>query len=131
MALGVADPTGSYLAILDEMGELVSAVNDMRAMDALTPEHLERWAARLGVADMLIADCNLSAACLAWLCRFHEICNPLQNVVDRRRAHNSTMSSTSVWDAVGIVIPPPQRKKVIDKTATFVAKQIRHRDTKV
>jgi pseudouridine kinase len=70
MALTADAPTGSYLAVLDESGELVSAINDMRAMDALTPEHLERWAERLGEADMLIADCNLSAACLAWLCRF-------------------------------------------------------------
>ncbi|MEI7599797.1 MAG: carbohydrate kinase family protein [Aestuariivirga sp.] len=70
MALTAGAPTGSYLAVLDETGELVSAINDMRAMDALTPEHLKRWATQLGEADMLVADCNLSEVCLAWLCRF-------------------------------------------------------------
>jgi pseudouridine kinase len=70
MAITADAPTGSYLAILDATGELVSAVNDMRAMDALTPLHLELHAGRLAEADMLVADCNLSEACLAWLCRF-------------------------------------------------------------
>lgn len=63
-------PTGSYLAILDEAGELVSAINDMRAIDALTSVHLEARADEFKKADMLVADCNLSLACLAWLCRF-------------------------------------------------------------
>jgi len=70
MALGTAAPTGCYLAVLDDTGELVSAVNDMRAMEALTPAHLEACAARLAEADMLVADCNPSEDCLAWLCRF-------------------------------------------------------------
>ncbi len=70
MAIATAAPTGSYLAVLDDMGELVSAINDMRAMEALTPSHLDSCADRLVQADMLVADCNLSEACLAWLCRF-------------------------------------------------------------
>ena len=70
MAIAVAAPTGSYLAILDETGELVSAINDMRAIEALTPVQLEACADRLVKADMLVADCNLSVDCLAWLCRF-------------------------------------------------------------
>lgn len=69
MALTAEAPTGSYLAVLDETGELVSAINDMRAMAALTPAHLDRWSSRLSEADMLVADCNLSEDCLAWLCR--------------------------------------------------------------
>lgn len=70
MALTSRAPTGSYLALLDEQGELVSAINDMRAMDALTVDHLERHAGAMAAADMLVADCNLSALCLDWLCRF-------------------------------------------------------------
>lgn len=70
MAVTAEAPTGSYLAVLDETGELVSAINDMRAMAALTPSHFERWAGRLAEADMLVADCNLSVDCLDWLCRF-------------------------------------------------------------
>ena len=64
-------PTGTYLAVLDETGEMVSAVSDMRAMDALHagPSRSARRQ-RSARADMLVADCNLSVACLAWLCRF-------------------------------------------------------------
>ena len=70
MALTVSEPTGSYLAILDATGELVSAVNDMRAMEALTPAQLAPHVESFSEADMLVADCNLSEACLSWLCRF-------------------------------------------------------------
>jgi len=70
MAITVAAPTGSYLAVLDDTGELVSAINDMRAMEGLTPSHLAGCADRLGRADMLVADCNLPEDCLAWLCEF-------------------------------------------------------------
>ncbi len=69
-AITVAEPTGTYLAILDEAGEMVSAVSDMRAIDALEPSHLEAAAAMLAQSDMLVADCNISAACLAWLSDF-------------------------------------------------------------
>jgi pseudouridine kinase len=70
MAVTAQGPTGTYLAVLDAAGELVSAINDMRAMDALKTAHLEVVADRLADADMLVADCNLSTECLAWLCRF-------------------------------------------------------------
>lgn len=69
MGLTAHAPTGSYLAVLDAAGELVSAINDMRAIEALTTAHLETIADRLAYADMLVADCNLSEDCLAWLCR--------------------------------------------------------------
>ena len=61
------DATGIYLAIIDDRGELVSAVNDMRAVAAMTAQHLMRHEARLAAADMIIADCNISSDCLAWL----------------------------------------------------------------
>ena len=70
LAVTAEAPTGSYLALLDDAGELVSAINDMRAIEALTTMHLESCAEQLAVADMLVADCNLSAVCLDWLCRF-------------------------------------------------------------
>lgn len=69
-ALTASEATGTYLAILDERGEMVSAVSDMRAMDRLEPAHLEAASETLGRADMLVADCNVSAACLAWLSTF-------------------------------------------------------------
>jgi pseudouridine kinase len=70
LALTAAESTGTYLAILDEQGEMVSAVSDMRAIERLAPSHLEAAAEHLGQADMLVADCNISVACLDWLCAF-------------------------------------------------------------
>jgi pseudouridine kinase len=69
-AITTAEPTGTYLAVLDERGEMVSAVSDMRAIDRLEPAHLEAAAEELAGADMLVADCNISVPCLAWLCDF-------------------------------------------------------------
>ncbi len=70
LSLTAAEATGTYLAVLDEKGEMVSAVSDMRAIDRLETAHLEAAAEHLGRADMLVADCNIPVACLDWLCRF-------------------------------------------------------------
>ena len=65
-----AAPTGVYLAILDGHGEMVAAVNDMRAADAMTVSHLAAKADQLAAAAMLVADCNIPVESLAWLCGF-------------------------------------------------------------
>lgn len=69
-AITTAEPTGTYLAVLDEKGEMVSAVSDMRAIDRLEPAHLAAAEATLATSDLLVADCNISIACLDWLCAF-------------------------------------------------------------
>lgn len=69
--IGTCDAaTGIYLAILDERGELVAAISDMRAAEAMTVAHLEAHAAALQAASMLVADCNIPAESLAWLSAF-------------------------------------------------------------
>ncbi len=62
--------TGTYLVILDRKGELQSAVNDMHNIEWLKSAHLAAAADRLAEADMLVADCNIDASCLQWLCNF-------------------------------------------------------------
>ena len=62
--------TGTYLAILDSNGELVSAVSDMRNIEWLPVGHLELLTKPLLDADFVVADCNIAAACLSWLCAF-------------------------------------------------------------
>lgn len=69
-AITVQDVTGTYLAVLDEKGEMVSAVSDMRAIDRLEPAHLAAAGEMLAASDLLVADCNISIACLDWLCAF-------------------------------------------------------------
>lgn len=63
-------PTGTYLAILDDRGEMVNAVNDMRGIATLSPAHLQRAGQELSRADMIVADCNIDGPCLEWLSRF-------------------------------------------------------------
>ncbi|WP_373502618.1 carbohydrate kinase family protein [Aestuariivirga sp.] len=62
--------TGTYLVILNRRGELQSAVNDMQNIEWLRPKHLEAVADQLSLADILVADCNIDASCLEWLCTF-------------------------------------------------------------
>jgi pseudouridine kinase len=72
MSLALTGPmlTGCYLAILDAHGEMMSAINDMRAIEWLKIAHLDGFAEKLASADMLVADCNIDVRCLDWLCRF-------------------------------------------------------------
>jgi pseudouridine kinase len=59
-----AAATGTYIAILNPDGELVTAVNDMRAVDDLTPEVITSFAMDIAVAKLIVADCNLPLATL-------------------------------------------------------------------
>ena len=54
--------TGTYLAILDDKGELATAVNDMRCLEALTIDMLD-WP-RILKSRFVVADCNLSVEVL-------------------------------------------------------------------
>lgn len=62
--------TGTYLAVLDNRGELQGAINDMRNIEWLAPGHLETAKDRFATVGMLVADCNISAECLSWLSAF-------------------------------------------------------------
>lgn len=56
--------TGTYLAILNPDGELVTAMSDMRAADEITPQVIATHAAAISAAKLVVADCNLSLAAL-------------------------------------------------------------------
>ena len=62
--------SGIYLALLDDKGELIAAINDMRCADRMTPGHLAVHHDRLAAASLIVADCNLPKSCLAWLFDF-------------------------------------------------------------
>ena len=62
-----AHPTGTYSAVLDDGGDLLVAVADMRATDELTVADLEVVPSLLGGADALVVDANLDATVLRWL----------------------------------------------------------------
>lgn len=60
-------PTGTYLAVLDDRGELVVGISDMSATDTLTVDRLGRSRELTGTADLLVLDGNLAPAVIGWL----------------------------------------------------------------
>ncbi len=75
-ALVSADLPGSlYIAILDDGGDMEVALNDMRALERLTPVVLEERKDAFDGADLVVADANLSADSLEWLA--HNVGAPL------------------------------------------------------
>jgi pseudouridine kinase len=60
-------PTGTYLAVMDADGELVVAVANMEATDALTVARLAGARDLVAHADLLVLDGNLPVAAAAWL----------------------------------------------------------------
>lgn len=60
-------PTGSYLAVLDERGELHCGLSSMALTAALTPADAAPWLPLLGDARLLIVDANLSPALVDFL----------------------------------------------------------------
>ena len=60
-------PSDSYLSLYDTKGELISAVNQMRLVNKLTPSYLQRFETQISGATLIIADCNLPPDTIYWL----------------------------------------------------------------
>lgn len=58
-------PGSVYLAVLDDTGDMAVAINDMRALDALTPEVVMRHVDALDAASLVVLDANLPANTVA------------------------------------------------------------------
>lgn len=62
-------PGSLYLAILDEGGDMALALNDMRALERLTPAVLAERSATFAGADLVVLDANPHPDSLAWIAR--------------------------------------------------------------
>jgi len=62
-------PTGTYVALLDESGELVGAVSQMSILDEWQPGRMRHIGAALTVSDFVIADCNLPQSSLRYIAK--------------------------------------------------------------
>ncbi|MBR3740510.1 MAG: carbohydrate kinase family protein [Clostridia bacterium] len=62
-------PAPCYLCIHDEQGDMALAVNDMSAMECLTPEAMENRMQALNEADACVLDANLSQDTLLYIAR--------------------------------------------------------------
>lgn len=58
-ALHTSCPTCTYLCLHDEGGDMYCAVNDMQAVDQLTPERISPLLHALENASLCVMDCNL------------------------------------------------------------------------
>jgi pseudouridine kinase len=67
MCLRCDAASGAYVAVLDEKGELVSAVNDMRILENLKPENVKPHHATLQAAKLIVVDCNTRPDLLDYL----------------------------------------------------------------
>lgn len=61
--------TGAYLSIHSGDGEMVTAINDMEILSAMTPERLQDCIPVLEDAAAIVVDANLPEETLQWLCR--------------------------------------------------------------
>ena len=59
--------TGTYLALMDNQGELQAAVADMEIIEEIVPEKLEELFTLFSQADYIFADTNLTVPTLEWL----------------------------------------------------------------
>ncbi|MBQ6257190.1 MAG: carbohydrate kinase family protein [Clostridia bacterium] len=69
LSLSVATPCPApcYLCIHDDKGDMVLAVNDMSAMERLTPEAMESRMEALNQSDACVLDANLSCDTLSYI----------------------------------------------------------------
>lgn len=63
-----ARPTGTYLAVLDHVGDLSVAVSDMSATDTLTVADIEPVRSLIQHCDLLVVDGNIPLEVARWLC---------------------------------------------------------------
>ena len=55
-----------YLCVHDETGDMLTAINDMGLMDALTPEYAAAIMEQINACDLCVLDANLSEETLAY-----------------------------------------------------------------
>ncbi len=67
LAVHTETPACAYLCVHDENGDMLSAINDMRAMEALTPLALAKYLPLICSSDACVVDANLSEESLKFL----------------------------------------------------------------
>mgnify|MGYP001816435415 FL=1 len=64
-----AQPTSTYVSVLDDTGDMLVAINDMSIVEEITPDYLQRHEPLLRRSGLLIADANLTEESLGYLAR--------------------------------------------------------------
>lgn len=61
------EKTSAYLSIVDENGEMISAINDMSIVDNITPEYIEHHSKIIQKANVIILDTNITEKTLSYI----------------------------------------------------------------
>jgi pseudouridine kinase len=86
--------SASYLYILDNRGEMQLAISDLRVIEELSGDYLQRIWARFR-SEILILDCNLSAATIDWICD-HTATPIIVDPVSRKKAERLANSLANI-----------------------------------
>jgi pseudouridine kinase len=85
-----APATGTYLAVLNPDGELVTAMSDMRAADLISPDVIRSHTSAITAAEFIVADCNLpqlTLEAIAKLAREKLLIEPVSVPKSQKLAH--------------------------------------------
>ena len=66
--------TSTYLSIVDDTGEMISAISDMSIVDTITPEYIENHDKIIQKASVIVLDTNIPEKTLSYIInRFKEV----------------------------------------------------------
>lgn len=112
-------PTGTYAAVLDDGGDLLVAVADMRATDELTVADLGVVPTLLGGAELVVIDCNLAADVIRWLLAAAETAG-VSAVLDPVSVAKATEASPALDGGVRVHTVTPN----VDELAALVGQPV-------
>lgn len=130
-------PTSTYLAIINERGELQVALDDMRAITALSPAYLRAHARLFEDASVLFVDANLSketlrtAVSLARKARLPICADPTSAVLAHKlRPHLSSLhlitpNSVEAGILCELVIDASKRRQALEAAKCLVSQGVK------
>lgn len=114
-------PSAQYLSLVQPDGSLHAAINDMRVLEALSPEVLRQQGLDLSAANALVLDCNLQADTLAWLLDHARVHPGLLVVVDAVSAAKCTKIRGHLAHIDLLKVNPLEAQALTGLTVTCVA----------
>jgi len=79
--------TPTYLSMLNEHGEMIAAISDMKLIDQLTVQHLKEKESIIKSSSYLILDTNLSAEVIDYVTSFYQDIPIILDTVSVAKAH--------------------------------------------
>lgn len=110
--------TGKYIAILDQDGEMVTAVSDMDILDDLTIDYFKTSLETIRSSDFIICDANLSRDCIEYILDIAESCG-IPVCIDPVSAAKAS-KLRGLMDKIFIITPNEKELYVLSDIASNV-----------